>query len=83
MNSKNVLLDKAVNERSELNNKEAFLLRDLLNRHEKYCVSRNNRLLLGVLFLNKASYEKLEIVARVKTCSGQQKYKIVRRNDNA
>ena len=83
MSAINVLLEKAVNETTELSDGEVFLLRDLFKGYEWNRISRSNRLLLGTLFLNKISSENLEIVASEKTSSGQQKYQIVRRNNHA
>ena len=83
MSDINVLLEKAVNETAELSDGEVFLLRDLFKGYEWNRISRSNRLLLGTLFLNKISSENLEITARAKTSSGQQKYQIVRRHNHA
>lgn len=79
----NVLLEKAVNETTELFDGEVFLLRDLFKGYEWNRISRSNRLLLGTLFLNKITSENLEITVSAKTSSGQQKYQIVRRNYHA
>ena len=83
MSDINALLDKAVNETAELIDGEVFLLRDLFKGYEWNRISRNTRLLLGTLFLNKISSENLEVKASEKTSSGQQKYKIVRRSNHA
>ena len=83
MSDINSLLDYAVNETSNLHDEEIFLLRDLFKGYEWNRISRNTRLLLGTLFLNKICTENLNITPIAKTSSGQQKYKIVRRNHHA
>ena len=83
MSDINVLLDKAVNETGELIDGEVFLLCDLFKGYEWNRISRNTRLLLGTLFLNKISSENLGVKASEKTSSGQQKYIIVRRSNHA
>lgn len=79
----NTLLDKAITETAELIDGEVFLLRDLFKGYEWNRISRNTRLLLGTLFLNRISSENLGIKASSKTSSGQQKYQIVRRINHA
>lgn len=83
MSDVNNLLDCAVNETSYLDDGEVFLLRDLFKGYEWNRISRNTRLLLGTLFLNRICTEKLDIEPIAKTSSGQQKYKIVRRSYHA
>ncbi len=80
----NVLLEKDVDETTELSDGKFFLLRDLFKGYGWNYISKSNRLLLGTLFLNKISSENLEIAASAKTSSfGQQEYQIVRRNNYA
>ena len=79
----NILLEKAVAETAFLVDGEVFLLRDLFKGYEWNRVALKDRLLLGTLFLNRVGVEKLGIEALVKTSSGQQKYKIIRRETNA
>lgn len=79
----NILLEKAVAETAFLDDGEVFLLRDLFKGYEWNRVALKDRLLLGTLFLNRVGVENLGIEVLVKTSSGQQKYKIVRRNTNA
>ena len=74
----NQYLKEAVAETKELNNGEIFLLRDLFKGYEWNRISRSNRLLLGTLFLNRVSSENLDVKAKAKASSGQQKYQIVR-----
>lgn len=83
MSDINVLLEKAVNETTELIDGEVFWLRDLFKWYKWNRISRSNRLLLEALFLNKITSDNLEIAASAKTSSGQQKYQIVRRNNHA
>ena len=83
MSDINSLLETAIKETDSLYDGEIFLLRDLFKGYEWNRISRSTRLLLGTLFLNKITSENLEIEASVKTSSGQQKYRIVRRNRNA
>lgn len=83
MSDINSLLETAIKETDSLYDGEIFLLRDLFKGYEWNRISRSTRLLLGTLFLNKITSENLEIDASAKTSSGQQKYRIVRRNRNA
>lgn len=83
MSDINSLLETAIKETDSLYDGEIFLLRDLFKGYEWNRISRSTRLLLGTLFLNKITSENLEIEASAKTSSGQQKYRIVRRNRNA
>lgn len=73
----NELLKYAVSEADKMLNEEVFLIRDLFKGYEWNRVPRNNRLLLGTLFLNYVKREKTKIVPFEKTSSGQQKYKCV------
>ncbi|HBD01230.1 MAG TPA: hypothetical protein DC053_20850 [Lachnoclostridium sp.] len=71
----NDLLGFAVKETENLNDGEIFLLKDLFKGYEWNRIPRNERLLLGTLFLNYVNTTKYPIKAIEKTSSGQQKYK--------
>lgn len=73
----NELLEYAVNEVGKMLNQEIFLIRDLFKGYEWNRIPRNERLLLGTLFLNYVKREETRIVPIEKTSSGQQKYKCV------
>lgn len=75
----NMYLEQAIRETSYLNHGEVFLLRDLFKGYEWNRISRNHRLLLGTLFLNRINTEDIEIKVSIKTSSGQQKYIIDRK----
>lgn len=83
MSDINKLLEQAVCETANLRNGEVFLLRDLFKGYEWNRISRSNRLLLGILFLNKISSDKHGVIANEKSSSGQQKYQIVRGGNHA
>lgn len=70
----NMLLERALNEITNLRAGEVFLVKDLFRGYEWNRISRSNRLLLGTLFLNyiKAHPDDIDILG--KTSSGQQKY---------
>ena len=74
----NHLMERALTETANLKDGEIFLLRDLFQGYEWNRISRSNRLLFGVFFLNKVNTGDLGIKAIVKSPSGQQKYQIVR-----
>jgi len=71
----NELLDYAISEAYKMLNEEIFLIRDLFKGYEWNRIPRNERLLLGTLFLNYIKREETKIVPIEKTSSGQQKYK--------
>lgn len=73
----NELLEYSVAEANKMFTDEIFLIRDLFKGYEWNRIPRNDRLLLGTLFLNYVKREKLKIVPIEKTSSGQQKYKCV------
>lgn len=83
MTDVNALLNIAISETTKLHEDEIFLLRDLFKGYEWNRISRNTRILLGTLFLNKITNENLGIEVNEKTSSGQQKYRIARRIDHA
>lgn len=70
------LLEVAKRELVNLKPGEVFLLRDLFKGYEWNRISRSDRLLMGILFLNfiKSTGTNVDIIE--KTSSGQQKYKI-------
>ena len=72
----NEFLNNAIKETEKLNQGEVFLVRDLFKGYEWNRISRNERLLLGTLFLNYVNTSKACIQAIEKTSSGQQKYRI-------
>lgn len=71
----NVLLEVAIQETDKLHNGEVFLLKDLFKGYEWNRIPRNDRLLLGTLFLNYMNKENGNIQVIEKTSSGQQRYK--------
>ncbi|BDH60158.1 hypothetical protein MTP04_02880 [Lysinibacillus sp. PLM2] len=72
----NNLLVKAVEETNNLMTGEVFLVKDLFKGYEWNRLERNDRLRLGVLFLNEVqSKEDLKIEILDKSSSNQQKYK--------
>ncbi|MCH1984127.1 single-stranded DNA-binding protein [Ruminococcus sp. OA3] len=75
MTDVNDLLSFAIKEAENLMDGEIFLLKDLFKGYEWNRIPRNERLLLGTLFLNYANTVKCSINAIEKTSSGQQKYK--------
>jgi len=75
MTDVNNLLSFAIKEAENLMDGEIFLLKDLFKGYEWNRIPRNERLLLGTLFLNYANTAKCSIKAIDKTSSGQQKYK--------
>lgn len=71
----NVLLEIAIQETNKLHNDEIFLLKDLFKGYEWNRIPRNERLLLGTLFLNHMNKEQRDVQIIEKTSSGQQRYK--------
>lgn len=71
----NELLEIAKAEVKKLKTDEIFLLRDLFKGYEWNRISRSDRLLLGILFLNYIKSNDISVVSIEKTSSGQQKYK--------
>lgn len=72
----NELLDLAVKETENLIEDEVFSVKDLFKVYEWNRIPRNNRLLLGTLFLNYVNKTNGKILAIEKTFSGHQKYKV-------
>ena len=70
----NELLEIAVRETQNLSIGEVFLVKDLFKGYEWNRIPRNERLLLGTLFLNHINKIGNNIRAVEKTSSGQQKY---------
>lgn len=77
----NSLLEIAVQETDKLHNGEVFLLKDLFKGYEWNRIPKNERLLLGTLFLNYMNKEKGDVQVIEKTSSRQQKYKKMTRKD--
>ncbi|MDD2476101.1 MAG: single-stranded DNA-binding protein [Dysgonamonadaceae bacterium] len=77
----NDLLEIAINETDKLYDGEIFLVKDLFKGYEWNRIPRNDRLLLGTLFLNYTNKANGCIQAIEKTSSGQQKYKKTLNND--
>ncbi|MFB6468537.1 single-stranded DNA-binding protein [Cytobacillus sp. Hz8] len=76
MQDVNELLNVAIKETERLKQGEIFLVKDLFKGYEWNRIPRNQRLLLGILFLNRVNSLKDFIQVFEKTSSGQQKYKI-------
>ena len=74
----NKLLEYALKEADKMLSGEIFLIRDLFKGYEWNRLPRNNRLLLGTLFLNYVKREKTKIIPIEKTSSGQQRYKCIK-----
>ena len=75
MNNVNELLDEAIQETKKLEKGEIFLVKDLFKGYLWNRIPRNDRILLGTLFLNQVN--KMDgggIKAIEKTSSNQQKY---------
>lgn len=75
MNDVNELLEEALRETENLNEGEVFLVKDLFKGYVWNRIPRNNRLLLGTLFLNWVNKTDCNLNAIEKTSSNQQKYK--------
>jgi hypothetical protein len=73
----NELLEIAIKETENLMDDEIFLVKDLFKGYEWNRIPRNDRLLLGTLFLNYVNKTNGKILAIEKTSSGQQKYKVM------
>lgn len=77
MTNVNELLEIAIKETENLMDDEKFLVKDLFKGYEWNRIPRNDRLLLGTLFLNYVNKTNGKIQAIEKTSSGQQKYKVI------
>lgn len=75
MNDVNDLLLLAIEETANIEIGEVFLVKDLFKGYEWNRIPRNDRLLLGTLFLNHVNKANTSIHPIEKTSSGQQKYK--------
>ena len=71
------MLDQAINELSNLNPGEKFIVKDLFIGYIWNRCARSERLLLGTLFLNYVKQNLNKINLLDKTSSGQQQYKII------
>lgn len=78
MSDVNDMLEKAVYELQFLKKDEIFLVRDLFKGYEWKRIPRNDRLLLGTLFLNYINRMEERVKAIEKTSSNQQQYKIIK-----
>lgn len=78
MSDVNDMLEKAVYELQFLKKDEIFLVRDLFKGYEWKRIPRNDRLLLGTLFLNYINRIEERVKAIEKTSSNQQQYKIIK-----
>ena len=70
----NCLLDEAIKETENLNEGEAFLVKDLFKGYIWNRIPRKDRLLLGTLFLNRVNQMNILLKAIEKTSSNQQRY---------
>lgn len=71
----NKLLEMAIKEVDLIKSGETFIVKDLFKGYEWKRIPRNDRLLLGTLFLNYVNTTKCKIKAIEKTSSNQQLYK--------
>jgi hypothetical protein len=71
----NKLLEDAINETSNLNEGEIFLVKDLFMGYLWKRIPHGDRLLLGILFLNYVNRTSGSIQKIEKTSSNQQRYK--------
>lgn len=71
----NKLLEDAINETSNLNEGEIFLVKDLFMGYLWKRIPHGDRLLLGILFLNYVNRASGSIQKIEKTSSNQQRYK--------
>ena len=76
MTTANDLLAHAIEETKHLHTNEIFLVRDLFKGYEWNRISRSDRLLLGILFINYVHTSGTRLEPIEKTSSGQQKYKV-------
>lgn len=74
MSDVNDLLEEAIRETVNLNEGEIFLVKELFKGYIWNRIPRNDRLLLGTLFLNQVNKMESNIKAIEKTSSNQQRY---------
>ena len=74
MSDVNELLEEAISETENLNDGEAFLVKDLFKGYVWNRIPRKDRLLLGTLFLNWVNKTEGNLKAIEKTSSNQQRY---------
>jgi len=72
----NQLLEMVIAEIKYLKQGEEFLVKDLFKGYQWNRIARNERLLLGRLFLNYVTNSRVNLVAIEKTSSGQQRYRL-------
>ena len=75
MHKPNDLLDMAIQEITNLQSGEEFLVKDLFKGYYWNRIPIKDRLLLGTLFLNYFSSEGQDVQIIEKTSSNQQKYR--------
>jgi len=71
----NELLNEAIKETTNLNTNEIFFVRDLFMGYKWNRIPHRDRLVLGIIFLNKVNSGEVDIQAIEKTTSNQQRYK--------
>ncbi len=76
----NDLLAKAKEELKHVLPGESFIVKDLFQGLEWNRYRRNERLLLGTLFLNYIKTERTDIIPDGKNGANQQKYKMLEKN---
>ncbi len=74
----NDLLEKAIKETNNIKVDEIFLVKDLFKGYEWNRIPKNDRLLLGTLFLNQINKIDGDIKPIEKTKSGQQRYRKIK-----
>lgn len=75
MKDVNDLLEEAIIETKNLKKDEIFLVKELFKGYIWNRIPRNDRLLLGTLFLNQVNkMDGKDIIAIEKTSSNQQRY---------
>lgn len=73
----NELLKEAIEQLNNIRTGEVFIVKDLFRGYIWNRVPKNERLLLGTLFLNYIKTEKADkVFPDGKNSSGQQKYKL-------
>lgn len=75
MKDVNDLLEEAIKETKNLKKGEIFLVKELFKGYIWNRIPRNDRLLLGTLFLNQVNkMDGKDLIAIEKTSSNQQRY---------
>lgn len=76
VSANDLLIQAIIEETKHLYADEIFLVRDLFKGYEWNRISRRDRLLLGILFLNYVNTSGAHLKLIEKTSSGQQKYMV-------